>query len=381
MKKEEKKIKTEKIKEEDINSVDSFSEPDLEMPKYDCFNHKNNNYKITFAKNNQTVQYKYEEPSPNIPFQMNNYQQNLSLNPNLNNNYNSFNNPSNKKSTFANLNYNLNNYRPFYEQYDLTVNKDNMLSSSMKDFGSETANFFEASSNNYEYSFPIDFEEKIDIKEDKTYFAKNSKYIKYHPIDKYLSPLSNEDKKPIRARIALPRTRKINFSKKKENRQNNHIDSDNDITDITSSNNDNSNYSNDLPSILNIPRIKPYREEHSKMIKDRLNQEGIKIYQTEDDKLQKEELGLYMGSFMLYDEKNNIKVTVPCYKDNLITKEFMMKKRLTVIEFQEDNDIDTDEEQLELEIQRNNNALLNFMKKVNKNKNYVDESLVRKRKQ
>ena len=117
------------------------------------------------------------------------------------------------------------------------------------------------------------------------------------------------------------------------------------------------------------------------MIKDRLNQEGIKIYQTEDDKLQKEELGLYMGSFMLYDEKNNIKVTVPCYKDNLITKEFMMKKRLTVIEFQEDNDIDTDEEQLELEIQRNNNALLNFMKKVNKNKNYVDESLVRKRKQ
>ena len=387
MKKEEKKIKTEKIKEEDINSVDSFSEPDLDI-KYDCFNHKNNTYRTNNAKNNQTIQYKYEEPSQNTPFERNSFQQNTPLTPelnNLNNNCNNFNNPSNKKSMFTNVNYNLSNtYRPFYDQYDLTVTKDNMLSSSMKDLGSETANFFEASSNNYEYSFPLDFEEKIDVKEDKTYYAKNSKYIKYHPIDKYLSPLSNEDKKPIRARIALPRTRKIDFSKKKENKQNkqnNHFDSDNDITDITSSNNDFSNYSNDLPSILNIPRIKPFREEHSKMIKDKLNQEGIKLYQTEDEKLQREEKNLYIGSFMLYDEKNNIKVTVPCYKDNSITKEFMNKKRLTVIEFQEDNDIDTDEEQLELEIQRNNNALLNFMKKVNKNKNYVDESLVRKRKQ
>ena len=58
----------------------------------------------------------------------------------------------------------------------------------------------------------------------------------------------------------------------------------------------------------------------------------------------------------------------------------MNKKRVTVIEFQEDNDIDTDDEQLELEIQRNNNALLNFMKKVNKTKNYVEKNLVRKKK-
>ena len=385
MKKEEKKIKTEKIKEEDINSVDSFSEPDLDMHKYDCFNHRNNNYRTNNVKNNQTIQYKNEEPSQNTPFQRNSFQQNTPYTPNLNNlnnNYNNFNTPSNKKSTFTTLNYNLtNNYRPFYDQLDLTVPKDNMLSSSMKDLGSETANFFEASSNNCECSFPLDFEEKIDVKEDKTYYAKNSKYIKYHPIDKYLSPLSNEDKKPIRARIALPRTRKINFSKKNENKQTTHMDSDNDITDITSSNNDLSNYSNDLPSILNIPRIKPFREEHSKMIKDKLNQEGIKLYQTEDERFQREEKNLYIGSFMLYDEKNNIKVSVPCYRDNSITKEFMNKKRLTVIEFQEDNDIDTDEEQLELEIQRNNNALLNFMKKVNKNKNYVDENLVRKRKQ
>ena len=88
----------------------------------------------------------------------------------------------------------------------------------------------------------------------------------------------------------------------------------------------------------------------------------------------------YLGSFVLYDEKNNIKVTVPCYKDNMNTKEFMKRKRLTIIEFQEDNDIDTDEEQLELEVQRNTNALLSFMNKVKKNKNYVDKNLMRKKK-
>ena len=76
----------------------------------------------------------------------------------------------------------------------------------------------------------------------------------------------------------------------------------------------------------------------------------------------------------------NIKVTVPCYKENEKTKEFMNKKKLSIIEFQEDNDIDTDEEQLELEIERNNNALLNFMKKVSKTKNYVEKNLMRKRK-
>ena len=171
-------------------------------------------------------------------------------------------------------------------------------------------------------------------------------------------------------------TQKLEFQKKKENKSN-LIDNDNDKTDITSSNND---YTYDLPSILKIPRIKPYREEHSKMIKDKLNQDGIKIYQTDNDILLREELNLYAGSFTLYDEKNNIKVTVPCYKENERTKEFMNKKKVSVIEFQEDNDIDTDEEQLELEIERNNNALLNFMKKVNSTKNYVEKSLMRKKK-
>jgi len=250
-----------------------------------------------------------------------------------------------------------------------------LQSNSIKDFNlnSETANFID--SNNYEFSIPIDFEEKVDIKEDKTYFAKTSKYIKYHPIDKYLPPIANEDKKPYTSKICFPRTAKINFEKKETPIA---IDSDNDITDMTSINNE---LNNDfLPSILNIPRIKPYREEHSKLIKEKLMQDNIKIYQSDDENLQKEERAVYVGSFLLYDEKNNIKVSVPCYRENKKTRDYMKKKHLTIIEFQEDNDIDTDEEQLQLEIDRNNNALLNFMKKVNKDKNYVDKNLVRKRK-
>ena len=161
----------------------------------------------------------------------------------------------------------------------------------------------------------------------------------------------------------------MEFPKKKENKPNS-FESDNDKTDITSINND---YTSDLPSILKISRIKPYKEEHSKMIKDKLIQDGIKIYKNDNENILKEEKSLYIGSFVLYDEKNNIKV-------NEETKEFMNRKKLNIIEFQEDNDIETDEEQLELEIDRNNTALLNFMRKVSKNKNYVEDNLVRKKK-
>ena len=78
-----------------------------------------------------------------------------------------------------------------------------------------------------------------------------------------------------------------------------------------------------LPSILNIPRIKPYREEHSKLIKEKLMQDNIKIYQSDDENLQKEERAVYVGSFLLYDEKNNIKVSVPCYRENKKTWELI----------------------------------------------------------
>ena len=378
LKKGQKQKEFVQIKEELLNSVASFSEPDHEVNNYRNNNNKMNNYNN--AQNNQFP----HELTPSYLSAKNN-----SL-PYTTRNSNDINFPTsliNKNSNIQSQNNNSiknnnkyhSNTKPFHFNFDSQINNNNMLSSnSVKDLPSETANFMEVnnSHNSVDYSFPIDFEEKIDIKEDKTYYTKTSKYIKYCPIDEYLQPISIQDKKPYRSRVMINTTQKLEFPKKKENKSN-LIDNDNDKTDITSSNND---YTYDLPSILKIPRIKPYREEHSKMIKDKLNQDGIKIYQTDNDILLREELNLYAGSFTLYDEKNNIKVTVPCYKENERTKEFMNKKKVSVIEFQEDNDIDTDEEQLELEIERNNNALLNFMKKVNSTKNYVEKSLMRKKK-
>ena len=62
-------------------------------------------------------------------------------------------------------------------------------------------------------------------------------------------------------------------------------------------------------------------------------------------------------------------------------KQFLARKNLKIIEFKEDNDVDTDDEQVELEIQRSNNALLEFMKKIEKDKDYLKKSLNRKLKE
>jgi len=282
---------------------------------------------------------------------------------------------NNNGMRMKNRDYLWNNDFPCHNNNDIK-NYNYNLSISRKEPGNVTPKFPE-NSNNFQFSLLDDLDEKIHIIKDKDYYGKNSKYIKYHPLDKYLDSITNEDKKPYSAKISIPHTKKINFSKKKENIKNNQMDSNNDITDCTSSIN---NYNNDIPSILTIPRIRPLNEEHSKMIKDKLNQEGIKIYQTDTEFLLKEEKGIYVGSFVLYDDKNNIRVAVPFYKDNSKALEFMDKKRVSVIEFQEDNDIDTDDEQLKLEINRNNMALLNFMEKVNKFDNYVENNPCRKKK-
>ena len=93
-----------------------------------------------------------------------------------------------------------------------------------------------------------------------------------------------------------------------------------------------------------MSRIKPYKEEHSKMIKDKLIQVGNKVHKNLNENILREEKSLYIGSFVVYNEKNNIKLNAPCYKENEETKEFMKRKKLNIIEFQEDNDIETDEE-------------------------------------
>ena len=231
--------------------------------------------------------------------------------------------------------------------------------------------------NSCEFSFPFDYDDKIQIKEDISYCIKNSKYIKYHPIDEYIWPISIKDKKQFNNKIG--KSKKINFIKNYNDYIN--LDSDNDITDFASNNYTNNNMENhELDSILCIPRIKPFKEEHSKIIVNQLEHEGITIHKDLNEKMLKEEQNLYIGSFLLYDEKNNIKVNVPCYKENEKMKDFIIKKNIKLIEFQEDNDIDTDEEQLGLEIERSNEALLNFMKKVENEKDYVEKNLIRRKK-
>ena len=351
-----------------LNSLDSYSEPDKDINDCDCFNQGNNyNLKLPNYVNlsNEPIQ---------IDNTQNNYSQNMNANFKSDPSPNNINN--NNKNNLIHDNNN-NEFRLISDSFNNNYVNIELISNSLN-LNSETANFM-GSSNNFEYSFPLDLEEKVDLKEDKTYYTKVSKYIKSSPIDKYLPTISNEKKKPYNTRIIASKTCQISFTKNKN--KINQIDSDNEITDITSSNNEYNNYNTELPSILNLARIKPYREEHAKMIKDKLNQEGIKLYQSDGKNLQKYEIDNYLGSFALYDEKNNIKVTVPCYKINEKTKEFFHNKRLSIIEFQEDNDINTDEEQLELEVQRNNKAFQHFMNKVNKHKNYVDKNLFRKKKE
>jgi hypothetical protein len=258
-----------------------------------------------------------------------------------------------------------------YDNYnDIIINNNNIIDFSNKQYS------YSSFDNSFDYSFPIEYEDKIQIKEDVTYFGKNTRYIKYNPIDEYITPIPIKDKKNFKNKISKPKY--INFFNKSK-KDYNIIDSD--FTDITSSNNNNDGNNNELPAILCIPRIKPFKEEHSKKIINKLKNCRIPQHKILDEKVKKEEQKLYIGSFILYDENTNIKVSVPCYRENEIMKEFMRRKNLRIIEFQEDNDIDTDEEQLQLEVERNNEVLIKFMKKVENDREYVENHLTRKKRE
>ena len=368
-----------------INQIKN--EQNENIPYYNLFHNKiqdNTNYYSPSRKNTINNNNYY---SPSYKNNINNNNNNNYYSPShknliINNNNNNYYSSSRKNNNNNNTNTN-NYYSPPRKNNNNNTNTNNICSPSNKINNNLISNFsireidYGSSlllDNSLNYSFPIDYEEKIQIKEDPTYISKNSRYIKYHPIDQFLPSIPVDKKRKYKTRSA--KTKKLIFIKKENNML---IDSDNDITDFTSYNNENDN--NEILPILTIPRIKPIREEHTKIIKDKLEHEGINIYQTDNEILKKEEQNLYAGSFILYDEKNNVKVYVPCYRDNAKMKEFMRKKNLGVIEFQEDNDIDTDEEQLQLEIERNNEALINFMKKIEKDKDYVEKNLQRKKKE
>ena len=235
--------------------------------------------------------------------------------------------------------------------------------------------------NTVSFSIHSDSDDRIKIKKDPSYFYKYSHYIKYHPLDQYLPPIPFNQKKSIKSKIV--KTEKLNFDIKtqKENMKIDNNDENSDSSDISSLFYEGYDEEDELPPILSIPRIKPMKEEHIKLIEDKLEKDGIKIHHTDNESIRKEEESLYIGSFGLYDDKSKIKVLVPVYKEHEVMNQFLANKNLKIIEFKEDNDIDTDDEQVTLETNRSNEALLRFMKKIEKDKNYVIKSLNRKPKE
>ena len=311
----------------------------------------------------------------------NNKNNNKNIN-NINNNINSIKNnynvdkiKDNDSFIIKNKTENKNSNFPFNmnKSYDFNNNIKNIESGSYSSVVNSGSNI--SSALDYlSYSFPIEDDDKIQFFDDPSYFSKNSKYIKYNPIDEFLPSIPYSKKKSFNARIG--KTNKITFSERDKMLIDNN---DNEIQGFFYSNSDN-NEEDDLPPILAIPRIKPCRNEYIMKIKNKLVKEGIKIYQTESENMKKEEQYIYISSFILFDEENEIKEYIPCYRNSSRMEEFIMKKNLEIIEFQEDNDIDTDEEQLELEIERNNEAFINFMKKVEADNEYVEKNLNRKKK-
>lgn len=240
-------------------------------------------------------------------------------------------------------------------------------------------NYITSSEPNLNLSFSLDTEPNLIIKKDPDYFLENSGYIKYCPMDKYIQPIPEDERLPITSRITK-NTRLNSFDFTDISFEDPEINSDTDLIALATYDGSSELKSpDDLPPILNIPRIKPVKEEHSKLIKEKLKKDGINIFKTDNDKVREEEKKIYAGSFLLYDKKNDIKVNVPIYKDSDYVKNWFAKKNLKIIDFAEDNDVDTDEEQLKLEMQRNHEALEEFCRKVEEDPNYIDNNLKRKR--
>ena len=136
-----------------------------------------------------------------------------------------------------------------------------------------------------------------------------------------------------------------------------------------------------IPEILKMPRICPLEIKDIKKIKYRLAENGIKVYQNKNEDMEKEKK-VYLGSFKLNDENKKITtVLVPVYDDNkLIRTSNKEINNLKIPEFQEDNDVKTDEEQLDIEIKRQDKALLDFMEGVEKDNNYINKNLEKRKK-
>ena len=330
------KIKKEKESHEDdymVNSCSSLSDGEKNMQKF-SINDSKNTMKYAKCKNQSIIIIKSEENSDNPETETEKYEKMEGEDSPIFSLY-----KNTVEGDIENKEIKENNIS--YDNYnDITINKNIISDFSNKQYS------YSSFENSFDYSFPIEYEDKIQIKEDVTYFGRNTRYIKYNPIDEFATPIPIKDKKNFKNKIAKPKY--INFLNKSKKDYNTF---DSDLTDITSSNNNNDGNDNELPAILCIPRIKPFKDEYSKKIINKLKNSKIPQHKILDEKVKKEE------------------------------QKFMRSKNLGIIEFQEDNDIDTDEEQLQLEIERNNEALINFMKKIENDREYVENNLTRKKRE
>ena len=135
------------------------------------------------------------------------------------------------------------------------------------------------------------------------------------------------------------------------------------------------NSPDDLPTILNFPRIDPCKEEHSTLIKEKLEKDGINLFKTYNEEARKEEKKIYAGTIVLFDKKNGIAAKVPVYNQEVLVKFFLNKCYMKISDVKYVNDINTDEEEVKLEKERNVNLLKDFCKEVIKNPNYIDDHL------
>jgi len=112
-------------------------------------------------------------------------------------------------------------------------------------------------------------------------------------------------------------------------------------------------------------------EELCPKITKQLTKIGMNIYNKEE-----REEDFYKGSFPLVDDKLQAEVLVPCYDDEQVFAE-RKEKFPKMQKFDEDNDLITDEEQLQMEIKRGKESLTKFIEEEKKDKNYLHNKLSR----
>ena len=203
---------------------------------------------------------------------------------------------------------------------------------SIKEFYEKKINSYDKNEgNSYIYESSSDFDDnKIELEKNDDYLKHNTQYIKYNPLD---------------------------FFNKYEYKK--HYKED------------------ELYPIYTIPRIKPINLLDGLKIKKMLEDNNINFNQKNKENLKREK-ECYAGDFNLIDDDNNVKVNVVCFNDDKLYRGQMPVKAECLIPFKEDNDVNTDDGQLKMEIERVQDSWVNLFKDLIMNPNYFEENMTRK---